>query len=62
LLDAYFLIKKAQALLRLADATDDPAIADRMRDLAAHCFSQAELLSDDDLPAADQTPPIRRSN
>jgi hypothetical protein len=62
LLDAHFLIKKAQALLRLADATDDPAIADRMRDLAAHCFSQAELLSDDDLPSADPTPPIRRPN
>lgn len=53
-LDAHFLIKKAQALLRLADATDDPAIADRMRDLAAHCFSQAEQLSDDDL--ASDTP------
>jgi len=62
LLDAYFLIKKAQALLRLADATDDPAIADRMRDLAAHCFSQAELLTDDDFPSPDPTPPMRRSN
>jgi hypothetical protein len=44
LLDAYFLIKKAQALLRLADATDDPAIADRMRDLAAHCINQARTV------------------
>ena len=33
-MDAYYLIKKAQALLRLAKATDDPAIADRMRELA----------------------------
>jgi len=62
LLDAYFLIKKAQALLRLADATDDPAIADRMRDLAAHCFSQAEQLSDDDLAPANPTLPVRRGN
>jgi hypothetical protein len=49
-------------LLRLADATDDPAIADRMRDLAAHCFSQAELLSDDDLASANPTRPITRTN
>jgi hypothetical protein len=62
LLNAYFLIKKAQALLRLANAADDPAIADRMRDLAAHCFSQAELLSDDDLASGTPTPPISRTN
>jgi hypothetical protein len=62
LLDAHFLIKKAQALLRLANATDDPAIADRMRDLAAHCFSQAEQLSDDDLAPPDPVRPIRRTN
>ena len=62
LLDAYFLIKKAEALLRLADATDDPAIADRMRDLAAHCFSQAEQLSDDDLVSGAPTRPIRPTN
>ena len=62
LLDEYFLIRKAEALLRLADATDDPAIADRMRDLAAHCFSQAEQLSDDDLARANSTRPIRRTN
>ena len=62
LLDAYFLIRKAEALLRLADATDDPAIADRMRDLAAHCFSQAEQLSDDDLPSAGPTRPMSRTN
>ena len=62
LLDAHFLIRKAEALLRLADATDDPAIADRMRELAAHCFSQAEFLIDDDLPFADPAPPIRRPN
>jgi hypothetical protein len=49
-------------LLRLADATDDPAIADRMRDLAAHCFSQAEQLSDDDLAPANPTRPISRTN
>jgi len=61
-LDAYFLIKKAEALLRLADATDDPAIADRMRDLAAHCFSQAEQLSDDDLVSGAPTRPIRPTN
>jgi len=61
-LDAYFLIRKAQALLRLADVTDDPAIADRMRDLAAHCFSQAELLTDDDLPSAHPTSLMRRPN
>jgi hypothetical protein len=62
LLDAHFLIRKAEALLRLADATDDPAIADRMRELAAHCFSQAEQLSDDDLPSTCPTGPIRRTN
>jgi hypothetical protein len=62
LLDGYFLIKKAQALLRLADATDDPAIADRMRDLAAHCFSQAEQLSDDDLASGAPAGPISRTN
>jgi hypothetical protein len=62
LLDAYFLIKKAQALLRLADATDDPAIADRMRDLAAHCFNQAEQLSDDDLASGAPAGPIERTN
>jgi hypothetical protein len=62
LLDAYFLIRKAQALLRLADATDDPAIADRMRDLAAHCFSQAEQLSDDDLASVAPAEPISRTN
>jgi hypothetical protein len=62
LLDAYFLIKKAQALLRLADATDDPAIADRMRDLAAHCFSQAEQLSDDDLACDTPAQPNRCIN
>ena len=62
LLDAYFLIKKAQALLRLADATDDPAIADRMRDLAAHCFSQAEQLSDDDPASGAPAEPISRTN
>jgi hypothetical protein len=62
LLDAYFLIKKAQALLRLANATEDPAIADRMRDLAAHCFRQAEQFSDDDLAAGAPTRPIGRSN
>jgi hypothetical protein len=62
LLDAYFLIKKAQALLRLADATDDPAIADRMRDLAAHCFSQAEQVSDDDLASANPAQAVRRTN
>ena len=62
MLDAYFLIKKAQALLRLANATYDPAIADRMRDLAAHCFRQAEQLSDDDLAADAPTGPIRRTN
>jgi hypothetical protein len=62
LLDAYFLIRKAEALLRLADATDDPAIADRMRDLAAHCFSQAEQLSDDDLASAYPTRPTRHTN
>jgi hypothetical protein len=62
LLDAFFLIKKAQALLRLADATDDPAIADRMRDLAAHCFSQAEQLSDDDLAEGNPTRPTRVTN
>jgi len=61
-LDAYFLIRKAQALLRLADVTDDPAIADRMRDLAAHCFSQAELLTDDDLPSTHPTSLMRRPN
>jgi len=61
-LDAYFLIRKAQALLRLADVTDDPAIADRMRDLAAHCFSQAELLTDDDLPSPHPTSLMRRPN
>jgi len=60
--DAYFLIKKAQALLRLADATDDPAIADRMRDLAAHCFSQAEQLSDDDLASDIPARPIKCIN
>jgi len=49
-------------LLRLADATDDPAIADRMRDLAAHCFSQAEQLSDDDLVSGAPTRPIRPTN
>jgi len=62
LLDAYFLIKKAQSLLRLADATDDPAIADRMRDLAAHCFNQAEQLSDDDLAEDNPTRPTRLTN
>jgi hypothetical protein len=62
LLDAYFLIKKAQALLRLANATYDTAIAERMRDLAAHCFKQAEQLSDDDLAAGASTRPIRRTN
>lgn len=61
-MDAYYLIKKAQALLRLAAATDDPAIADRMRDLAAHCFSQAEQLSDDDLASTHPARPTRRTN
>jgi hypothetical protein len=61
-LDAHFLIKKAQALLRLADATYDPAIADRMRDLAAHCFNQAEQLSDDDLTSANPAKPMRHTN
>ena len=60
-MDAYYLIKKAQALLRLAKATDDPAIADRMRELAAHCFNKAEQLNDDDLAAAPMLR-VRRSN
>jgi len=60
-MDAYHLIKKAQALLRLAKATDDPAIADRMRELAAHCFNKAEQLDDDDLVSLPMRP-FRRSN
>jgi hypothetical protein len=55
-MDAYYLIKKAQALLRLAKATDDPAIADRMRELAAHCFNKAEQLNDDDLVSLPMRP------
>ena len=62
MLDGYFLIRKAQALLRLANATYDPAIADRMRDLAAHCFRQAEQLSDDDLASGEPTRQISRTN
>ena len=46
--DSAFFMRKAQALLRFADVANDPAIADRMRDQAARCHSQAELLSDDD--------------
>ena len=60
-MDAYYLIKKAQALLRMANATDDPAIADRMRELAAHCFNKAEQLNDDDLASAPMLR-IRRNN
>jgi hypothetical protein len=60
-MDAYYLIKKAQALLRLAKATDDPAIADRMRELAAHCFNKAEQLNDDDLVSLPMRP-FRHNN
>ena len=48
LFDSTFFIRKAQALLRFADVVNDPAIEDRMRENAAHCHSQAELLSDDE--------------
>jgi len=51
--DSAFFMRKAQALLRFADLTSDRAIADRMRDQAARCHSQAELLSDD-APNAEQ--------
>jgi hypothetical protein len=46
--DSTFFTRKAQALLRFADVVNDPAIEDRMRENAAHCHSQAELLGDDD--------------
>ena len=46
--DSNFFARKAEALLRFAEAVGDPAIEDRMRDQAAHCHSQAELLRDDD--------------
>ena len=46
--DPAFFTRKAQACLRFADIANDPAIADRMRDQAAYCHSQVELLSDDD--------------
>ena len=60
-MDAYYLIKKAQALLRMAKTTDDPAIADRMRELAAHCFNKAEQMNDDDLVSLPM-PPFRRNH
>ena len=53
--DSAFFMRKAQALLRFADVANDPAIADRMRDQAVHCRSQAEFLSDD-APNAEQPP------
>jgi len=62
MLDASFLVKKAQALLRLANATDDPTIADRMREMAAHCYSQAELLTEDDPPAEAPNLPGKHRN
>lgn len=46
--DSHFFVRKAEAFLRFADAAGDPAIADHMRDKAARCHSQAELLRDDD--------------
>ena len=46
--DSNFFARKAEALLRFAEVAGDPAIEDRMRDQAAHCYSQAELLRDDD--------------
>jgi len=48
LFDPTFFTRKAQALLRAADVVNDPAMEDRMRENAAHCHSQAALLSDDD--------------
>jgi hypothetical protein len=59
-MDQNFFIRKAQALLRLADATDDPTIADRLRDMAAHCCSQAEFLSEEE-PADVFVPPVKRA-
>jgi len=48
LFDSTFFTRKAQALLRFANVVNDPAIEDRLRENAARCHSQAELLSDDD--------------
>jgi hypothetical protein len=48
LFDSTFFTRKAQALLRFADVVNDPAIEDRLRENAARCHRQAELLSDDD--------------
>jgi len=59
-LDQNFFIRKAEALLRLAEATDDPTIADRLRDMAAHCYSQAELVSEEE-PADAAVPPVKRA-
>jgi hypothetical protein len=59
-MDQNFFIRKAQALLRLADATDDPTIADRLRDMAAHCYSHAEFLSEEE-PADVFVPPVKRA-
>lgn len=48
MVDSTFFRRKAQALLRFADIADDPTIANQMRDKAAQCYGQAELLSDED--------------